>query len=55
MFIQCVKCNYDSGDRDTMEELAAKVELDGGEAFFSKDGWEFECPNCKSDHHLHLD
>lgn len=55
MFIYCSKCKYDSGDRDSMQELADKLELDGGEAYFTKDGWQFECPNCKSDQHIHVD
>lgn len=30
MFVSCDECKYDSGDFDSNEEIAAKVNADGG-------------------------
>lgn len=52
MYVYC-SCGYDSGDRDTMEELQAKVTSDGGVMHGTKrpdgtaGGQYIKCPRCK--------
>lgn len=51
MFVYCDKCNYDSGDRDTMKELEEKVKEDGGVFNTGND----KCPKCESLNSLRVD
>lgn len=45
MFAYCENCNYDSGDKPSLEELRLKVLQDGGWlARFSS-----SCPRCGSE------
>jgi len=47
MFAGCETCRYDSGDKESYEELAEKVKADGGDLA------KFKCPNGHED--LHID
>lgn len=61
MYVSCDKCGYDSGDRDSNTELAAKVNADGGSMMMAYDengkpkGWEIACPNGHDGESIHLD
>lgn len=51
MYVYCKKCDYDSGDKDSSEELAEKVKKDGGQMEHQEDtktgksrGWRIICP-----------
>lgn len=63
MHVYCSTCKYDSGDYDTSEDIAAKVNGDGGHMEMARDsetgkpiGWEITCPNGHDgDREIHLD
>jgi len=61
MFVSCDECKYDSGDRDGNQELAEKVNADGGKMMMAYDengkpkGWEITCPNGHSGDSIHMD
>lgn len=53
MFAYCMKCLYDSGGFNSIEELKAQVITDGGQVRFECVQYEnkwfhfWHCPNCK--------
>jgi hypothetical protein len=51
MYVCCIVCGYDSGDRDSADELAQKVTADGGtmERVPPRGSWKIVCPKCKRD------
>jgi hypothetical protein len=62
MFVKCDICKYDSGDFDSCEQIAMKVNADGGSMALVKEpgtdkprGWEIQCPNGHSGDAIHLD
>lgn len=55
MFVYCDKCGYDSGDKDSGEELAVKVLEDGGFMFITDEGWVIKCPKGHDGDNIHLD
>lgn len=61
MFVCCDICKYDSGDFDSNEAIAAKVNADGGKMEMAYDengkpkGWNISCPNGHDDDSIHLD
>jgi YD repeat-containing protein len=61
MFVQCDLCKYDSGDRDSTTELAAKVNADGGKMEMQYDdngkpkGWNIACPKGHDGDSIRLD
>lgn len=55
MFVYCTKCGYDSGDKDTKQELAKKVLKDGGLMFCTKQGWYIECPKGHNEDDVRMD
>ena len=56
MYVYCSECQYDSGDKDNAEELAKKVEQDGGKMFdVHHFGWEITCPNGHTDESIRMD
>lgn len=62
MNVSCSKCKYDSGDFDTNEAIAEKVNADGGHMMMARDpetgkaaGWEISCPNGHDGDEIHLD
>lgn len=53
MHVYCDRCGYDSGDFESDEEIAAKVNEDGGHMEMEYDGetgkpkgWAIYCPKC---------
>lgn len=61
MYVSCSTCWYDSDDRDTPDELANKVNADGGSMTRSftadgePDGWIITCPRDHTGDSIHLD
>lgn len=61
MNVYCDICKYDSGDRNSGPELAAKVNSDGGEMEMLFDengkpaGWNIACPNGHDGDEIHMD
>lgn len=56
MCVKCDKCHYDSGDFETVHEIAEKVRNDGGQAEpGAQGGWYFECPKGHCGDSIHLD
>lgn len=62
MNVSCSACGYDSGDFDSAEEIAEKVNADGGHMDMAHDGetgkpkgWEISCPSGHSGSDIHLD
>lgn len=61
MFVSCATCHYDSGDLDSTEALARKVNADGGKMEMDYDasgkpkGWNITCPNGHDGDEIHLD
>jgi hypothetical protein len=61
MFVHCDLCGYDSGDCQTGDDLAAKVNSDGGKMEMEYDsngkpnGWNIACPNGHDGEEIHLD
>lgn len=65
MHVYCAKCHYDSGDFESSEEIAAKVNEDGGQMEMAYDefgkpkGWNISCPKCGTDDegndNMHID
>jgi hypothetical protein len=61
MFVRCDVCGYDSGDRDSNTELAAKVNADGGHMMMAYDehgkpkGWDVACPNGHGEDDVRMD
>lgn len=56
MRVTCDICHYDSGDFDSAEEIAKRVNGDGG--FMDQDTnnfWEIRCPEGHSGDCIHLD
>jgi hypothetical protein len=48
-FVHCNQCGYDSGDKDSLEDLKKKVTQDGGSWDQTKDGADIHCPNGHTD------
>lgn len=61
MYVCCDECGYDSGDRDSGQELADKVNSDGGHMEMTHDefgepaGWSIACPKGHDGESVHLD
>lgn len=61
MNVQCDACGYDSGDQDGNQELADKVNADGGSIMMAYDengkpkGWDISCPSGHSGDDIHMD
>lgn len=55
MFVSCDKCKYDSGDKDSTEEIAEKVNKDGGKMIRAEFGWDITCPNGHDGDEIHMD
>ena len=57
MYVMCDACGYDSGDKDTPEELAEKVRADGGhmDKFAHLRGWTIVCPKGHDGDAVHMD
>jgi hypothetical protein len=57
VYVYCDACDYDSGDRDTPDQLADKVNGDGGRMVTDPGiaGWSITCPNGHGDDHTHMD
>lgn len=61
MYVTCDACNYDSGDYDTPDEVAHRVNVDGGfmEMQYDEtglpDGWKIRCPKNCGEQYTHLD
>lgn len=63
MFVSCDACRYDSGDFDTPDELARRVNIDGGFMEFqygpgpdyAPDGWKILCPQRCGEQYVHMD
>ena len=51
MFVYCDKCDYDSGDKETLDELRQKVKDDGG----SFGNGKSVCPKCNAKDTLGVD
>jgi hypothetical protein len=55
MFVSCDICKYDSGDRDSCDELEKKVNADGGYFEQTPNGCIIRCPNGHDGDELHMD
>jgi hypothetical protein len=61
MYVYCTQCKYDSGDEETAEELAEKVNYDGGKMERKTTpegkplGWKIVCPRCQNSHNTRID
>jgi len=61
MCVRCDECGYDSGDKDGNQELADKVNADGGmmemvyDEFGKSSGWSIVCPNGHDGDSIHMD
>ena len=56
MCVTCYICRYDSGDFDSGEEVAKKVNGDGGFMDHDLDGfWIIRCPSMHQGDCIHMD
>ena len=55
MFTRCKRCQYESGDKDTMIGLKGKVRSDGGKLMTVNDKGHCICPKCKGIDTLRID
>jgi hypothetical protein len=65
MFVSCDKCGYDSGDQESADELAQKVNADGGRMVRVRTkfkdvtrgyiAWDITCPKGHKGDEIHLD